>query len=85
MVFRLCLLRVTRVSWLNHTVCSGRQRELFKPFHRLIDVDPTDGLSSGLGLSLARQIITSAGGQLWFEDRKGGGARFIIELPQASA
>jgi len=62
----------------------AKQRELFKPFHRLSDVDPADGLSSGLGLSLARQIIASAGGQLWFEDRKGGGARFIIELPQAS-
>lgn len=61
----------------------SRQRELFKPFHRLTDVDPADGLSSGLGLSLARQIIGNAGGQLWYEDREGGGARFIVELPQA--
>ena len=61
----------------------SRQRELFKPFQRLTDVDPVDGLSSGLGLSLAKQIIGNAGGQLWYEDREGGGARFVIELPEA--
>jgi len=62
---------------------ASRQRELFKPFTRLHDVD--DGLSSGLGLSLAKQIVVNAGGQLWYEDREGGGARFIVELPEASA
>ncbi|MGN7727050.1 hybrid sensor histidine kinase/response regulator [Luteimonas sp. 22616] len=61
-----------------------RQRELFKPFSRLSDVDPAGGLSSGLGLSLARQIVSNAGGQLWYEDRDGGGARFVIELPEAA-
>jgi two-component system sensor histidine kinase/response regulator len=59
-----------------------RQRELFKPFTRLAEADP-DGLSSGLGLSLARQILAGSGGQLWYEDREGGGARFVIELPLA--
>ena len=61
---------------------AARQRELFKPFTRLSDA-PADGLSSGLGLSLARQIIAGAGGQLWYEDREGGGARFVLELPVA--
>ena len=63
----------------------AKQRELFKPFQRLSEHDPAGGLSSGLGLSLARQIVADAGGQLWYEDREGGGARFIIELPQAAA
>ena len=62
-----------------------RRRELFKPFVRLTEEDPANGLSSGLGLSLARQIVDHAGGQLWYEDRDGGGARFIIELPVAPA
>lgn len=62
----------------------SRQRELFKPFQRLTEVDPANGLSSGLGLSLAKQIIGNAGGQLWYEDREGGGARFVIELPEAA-
>ena len=62
---------------------ASRQRELFKPFTRLHEGD--DGISSGLGLSLARQIIADAGGQLWYEDRKNGGSRFVIELPVAGA
>lgn len=61
-----------------------KQRQLFKPFQRLGAQDPADSLSSGLGLSLARQIIAEAGGQLWYEDREGGGACFVIELPQAA-
>lgn len=61
------------------------QRELFKPFVRLTEHDPTTGgTSSGLGLSLAKQIIGNAGGQLWYEDREGGGARFIVELPESN-
>jgi len=62
---------------------TAQQRELFKPFTRLTGFDPADGLSSGLGLSLARQIIGNVGGHLWYEDRDGGGARFVIELPEA--
>ena len=61
---------------------ASKQRELFKPFMRLHDID--DGISSGLGLSLAKQIIANAGGQLWYEDRKQGGSRFVIELPRAA-
>lgn len=67
-------------------IAAAKQRALFQPFVRLHDHQPaTDDLSSGLGLSLARQIIADAGGQLWYEDREGGGARFVVELPEARA
>lgn len=62
---------------------AGLQRELFKPFVRLVEEDPAGGLSSGLGLALARQILADHGGALWYEDREGGGARFVVELPAA--
>jgi signal transduction histidine kinase len=64
-------------------VPAQKQRDLFQPFVRL--GREADNISSGLGLSLARQIIGQAGGQLWYEDRPGGGARFVIELPEARA
>ena len=64
-------------------VPAAKQRELFQPFVRLGRA--ADDISSGLGLSLARQIIVQAGGQLWYEDRSGGGARFVIELPEAAS
>ncbi len=62
----------------------SRQAQLFKPFTRLSETDPADGLSSGLGLSLAKQILSQYEGNLWYEDREGGGARFVIELPAAA-
>src|SRR5690606_9215271 len=61
-----------------------RQHQLFKPFTRLSETDPANGLSSGLGLSLAKQILSGYEGNLWYEDREGGGARFTIELPAAA-
>ncbi|HEX4295982.1 MAG TPA: stimulus-sensing domain-containing protein [Rhizomicrobium sp.] len=39
------------------------------------------GKNSGLGLSIARQIVDSTGGRIWAENREEGGARFIVLLP----
>jgi two-component system sensor histidine kinase ChvG len=47
------------------------------------------GANSGLGLSIARQIITSLGGRIYAQNKDGlgrgesGGARLIVELPLA--
>jgi two-component system sensor histidine kinase/response regulator len=73
-----------RVADRGPGVPKDRQRELFTPFARIAEDDPARaGSSNGLGLSLARQIVTNAGGQLWYEDREGGGACFVVELPEA--
>jgi len=52
-------------------------------FERFYTERPNDhfGRNSGLGLSIARQITESTGGKVWAENRDGGGARFIVELP----
>jgi two-component system sensor histidine kinase ChvG len=55
-------------------------------FERFYTERPTEhgfGKNSGLGLSIARQIVISTGGRIWAENREGGGARFIVELPLA--
>ncbi|HSS12555.1 MAG TPA: ATP-binding protein, partial [Rhizomicrobium sp.] len=44
------------------------------------------GRNSGLGLSIARQIIEGAGGRIYAENRdpdgkQGAGARLVVELP----
>lgn len=66
-------------------IARDQQHALFRPFQRLAHAGKDDGRSSGLGLSLAKQIIVDLGGQLWYEDREGGGARFVIELPEIPA
>jgi two-component system sensor histidine kinase ChvG len=42
------------------------------------------GKNSGLGLSIARQIVLSTGGRIRAENREGGGACFVVELPLAA-
>jgi two-component system sensor histidine kinase ChvG len=47
------------------------------------------GRNSGLGLSIARQIIEGAGGRIYAENRaprnaQGQGARLVVELPMVA-
>lgn len=53
-------------------------------FQRFAQADPGSDrkASSGLGLAISRQILVEHGGELWFEDRVGGGTCFHADLPQ---
>jgi signal transduction histidine kinase len=60
---------------------------VFERFHR---ADPSrvsnDGSGSGLGLTIARAIVTDHGGTLTVDsDGLGHGSTFTIELPAATA
>jgi signal transduction histidine kinase len=53
---------------------------LFEPFVTTKDV----GKGTGLGLSVCRGLVEAAGGTIAADDSDLGGARFIIDLPEAS-
>ena len=38
-------------------------------------------IGTGLGLALVAEHCAAMGGAAWVEDRQGGGARFVVELP----
>ena len=38
-------------------------------------------IGTGLGLALVAEHTTAMGGSAWVQDRVGGGARFVVELP----
>lgn len=64
---------------------AAQQSSLFTPYFRIRSGDrAVDDVSTGLGLSLARQIIAATGGELRYEDREGGGARFVLELRETT-
>lgn len=57
------------------------RKRLFQRYVRL-GARPTSGESStGLGLSIAKQLTEAMHGNLWYEPRPGGGSTFVFELP----
>ncbi len=50
-------------------------------FRRFYSTRRGDGSHSGLGLAIARSLAVASGGSLRHEPRRGGGSRFILELP----
>lgn len=52
-------------------------QRIFDPFFTTREA----GSGIGLGLYLSRRIVEAHQGALWVEDRQGGGAEFVVELP----
>lgn len=59
----------------------GEKGKIFQRFYRGSSSHPSAS-HFGLGLSIAAEIASLHRGRLWAEDAPGGGARFILELPQ---
>lgn len=58
-----------------------RRRDVFKPFHRLDLARGPDTGGTGLGLTIARDVVRSHGGDVVLEDAPNGGLRARIRLP----
>ena len=60
------------------------QDRIFRKFYRGTDADQRIGArGSGLGLFIARGLVTAMGGRIWVESREGEGSTFAFELPAA--
>ncbi|MBN9558316.1 MAG: stimulus-sensing domain-containing protein [Alphaproteobacteria bacterium] len=67
----------------------GNLETIFDRFYTERPAGHEFGNNSGLGLSIARQIVTGVGGRIWAENRREpgaenpSGATFVVELPLA--
>ncbi len=53
--------------------------EIFDDFFRLPSSDKTEGM--GLGLAIARRLVSGMGGKLWVESEPGAGCKFSFIVP----
>jgi signal transduction histidine kinase len=61
-------------------VPAGQRETIWRPFARAKTA--TDAAGSGIGLTIVRDVMMQNGGKAWVEDAPGGGARFVIALPE---
>ena len=61
-------------------VPAAQRKRIFEPFYRLPGASEREG-GVGLGLALVKSISERHGGTVRCEERPGGGASFIVELP----
>jgi len=63
------------------------REHIFDRFIRLDDArsrpDGDGAGGSGLGLAICREIVTAHGGRIWAAEARGGGAKFVVQLPAA--
>jgi PAS domain S-box-containing protein len=60
--------------------------QIFRKFYRGADATLRTGAGgTGLGLFIARGLVTAMGGRIWASSREGEGSRFSFELPAAAA
>ena len=61
------------------------QEQIFRKFYRGADAELRVGAGgTGLGLFIARGLVTAMGGRIWVASREGEGSRFSFELPAPS-
>ena len=62
------------------------QEQIFRKFYRGADAELRAGSGgTGLGLFIARGLVTAMGGRIWVSSHEGEGSRFAFELPAAGA
>jgi PAS domain S-box-containing protein len=61
------------------------QEQIFRKFYRGADAESRVGAGgTGLGLFIARGLVTAMGGRIWVDSREGEGSTFAFELPLAA-
>lgn len=83
--FKITLLEVTTVvSDTGVGIPKEAIPHLFNKFFRVSNTSQQVSKGTGLGLYIAKSIITRLGGKIWVESEEGSGSKFYFTLPVAS-
>jgi PAS domain S-box-containing protein len=59
------------------------QQRIFRKFYRAESTTRDGAAGTGLGLFIAKELVTAMGGRIWVDSAEGEGASFAFELPAA--
>lgn len=62
-------------------ISADKLEAVFEKFYRIKEDTTTSGRGSGLGLSIAREIVRAHNGKIWAESVPGEGSTFFFTLP----
>ncbi|MDP3879690.1 MAG: ATP-binding protein [Dehalococcoidales bacterium] len=62
-------------------IAREEQEKIFEPFYQADSAAVRKKNGTGLGLTIARQIVEMHGGRIWVESESGEGSRFTFTLP----
>ena len=73
----------TTIAVIDHGagVAEGDRQTIFEPFWRKSD----SCSGAGLGLAIAKELVTKLEGKVWVEDTPGGGATFKLSFPPVAS
>lgn len=72
---------VSEISDTGYGIPKSEQEKIFKKFFRASNAMKLSTGGSGLGLYLAKAVVESSGGRIWFESNEGKGSTFSFALP----
>jgi PAS domain S-box-containing protein len=65
-------------------IAKADQERIFHKFEQVSLATPKGVSSTGLGLTIAKEIVELHGGKIWVESNQGEGSRFIFVIPRVA-
>lgn len=72
---------LSRISDSGYGIPATEKDKIFQRFFRASNVVKRETEGNGLGLYLAKAVVESSGGKIWFESEEGKGTSFWFTLP----
>jgi two-component system phosphate regulon sensor histidine kinase PhoR len=66
-------------------VPTSERNRIWEPYRRLERDQDGREPGTGIGLTVVAKLAAQQGGRVWVESAEGGGARFVVEFPLATA